>query len=202
MALALGTLLTIYVTTSYTSYIRKIDDLEGLEIIEVTYGRLAAGGGMIWLRVRLWVSVLEIEIRNSFNFLWFFFFAFRCYRYNRGYWLLLKFVDMSEGIVNLKYKVMDLLLEELDNRVTLSDYYITLIDLILLMDNDLISFFNNFLLFRDQCLKLLYLSDLSISISVVILSYTGQQIHTVAQYNLIVVLGIHEPDGATKHLFG
>jgi hypothetical protein len=146
--------------------------------------------------------VLGVEIRNSFNFLWFFFFAFRCYRYSRGYWLLLKFVDVSMGVINLKDKVVDLLLEEFDNRVTLSDYCITLIDLILPMDNGLISFCNNFLLFCDQCLKLLYLSDLSISISVVSLSYTGQLTHTTAQHNLIVVLGIHEPDGAMKHLFG
>jgi hypothetical protein len=51
-------------------------------------------------------------------------------------------------------------------------------------------------------LKLFYLSDLSISISVMTLSYTGQQTHTVAQHNLIVMLGIHEPDGNTKHFFG
>jgi hypothetical protein len=49
-------LLTTYVTTSYTSYIGKIDDLDGLEIVEVAYGGLAAGRGVIWLRVRLWVS--------------------------------------------------------------------------------------------------------------------------------------------------
>jgi hypothetical protein len=180
MALALGTLLTIYVTTSYTSYIRKIDDLEGLEIIEVAYKGLAAGRGMIWLRVRLWVFVLGVEIRNSLNFLWFFFFAFRCYGYNRGYWMLLKFVDVSMSVVNLKNEVVDLLLEELDNRVTLSDYCITLIDLILPMDNGLISLCDNFFLFCDQCLKLFYLSDLSISISVMTLSDTSQLTHTTA----------------------
>jgi hypothetical protein len=129
---------------------------------------------VIWLRVRLWVSVLGVEIRNSLNFLWFFFFAFRCFRYNRRCWLLLKFVDLSEGVVNLKDKVMDLLLEELDNHVTSSDYCITLIDLILPVDNGLISLCDNFLLFCDQGLKLFYLSDLSISISVVTLSYTSQ----------------------------
>jgi hypothetical protein len=32
---------------------KKIDDLEGLEIVEVAYGGLAAGRGMIWLRIRL-----------------------------------------------------------------------------------------------------------------------------------------------------
>jgi hypothetical protein len=118
--------------------------------------------------------VLEVEIRNSFDFLRFFFFAFRCFRYSRRCWLLLKFVDVSEGVVNLKDEVVDLLLEELDNRVTLSDYCITLIDLILPVDNGLISLYDNFLLFRDQCLKLFYLSDPLISISVVTLGYTVQ----------------------------
>jgi hypothetical protein len=123
--------------------------LDELEIVEVTYEGLAAGRGVIWLRVRLWVSVLGVEIRNSFDFFRFFFFAFRCFRYSRRCWLLLKFVDVSEGIINLKDKVVDLLLEELDNRVTLSDYCITLIDLILSVDNGLISLCDNSLLFWE-----------------------------------------------------
>jgi hypothetical protein len=145
--------------------------LDGLEIVEVAYRGLAAGRGVIWLRVRLWVSVLGVEIRNSFDFPQFFFFAFRCFRHSRRCWLPLKFIDVSEGVVNLKDAVVDLLLEELDNRVTLSDYGITLIDLILSVDNGLISLYDNFLLFHDQCLKLFYLSDPSISISVVTLLY-------------------------------
>jgi hypothetical protein len=180
MALGLGRLLTTYVTTFYTSYICKIDDLNSLEIIEVAYGGLAAGRGVIWLRVRLWVSMLGVKIRNSLNLLEFFFFTFRCYRYNRRYRLLLKFVDVSMGVVNLKDKVMDLLLEELDNCVMLSDYGITLIDLILPVDNGLISLCDNFFLLRDQGLKLFYLSDLSISISVVSLSNASQLTHTAA----------------------
>jgi hypothetical protein len=169
--------------------------LDGLEIIEVTYGGLAARRGVIWLRVRLWVSVLRVKIRKSLDFLRFFFFAFRCFRCSRRCWLLLKFV-------NLKDEVVDLLLEELNNRVTLSDYCITLIDLILPVDNSLISLCDSFLLFRDQCLKLFYLSDPSISISVVTLSYTDQQTHTAVQQDLIVVLDLHEPDGTTERLFG
>jgi hypothetical protein len=47
----------------------KIDDLEGLEIVEVAYGGLAAERGRIWLRIRLWVLVLRVEIRNSLDFL-------------------------------------------------------------------------------------------------------------------------------------
>jgi hypothetical protein len=62
----------------------KIDNLEGLEIVEVAYGGLAAGRGMIWLRIRLWVSMLGVKIRNSLDFLWFFFFTLRCFRYNRS----------------------------------------------------------------------------------------------------------------------
>jgi hypothetical protein len=103
-----------------------------------------------WLPEEDWVSMLGVEIRNSLNFLGFFFFAFRCYRYNRRYRLLLKFVDVSMGVVNLKDKVVDLLLEELDNCVTLSDYGITLIDLILPVDNDLISLCDNFFLLRTK----------------------------------------------------
>jgi azurin len=56
------------------------------------------------------------------------------------------------------------------------------------VDNGLVSLCDNFLFFRNQCLKLFYLSDLSISNFVMTLSYTGQQTHTVAQHNLIVVL--------------
>jgi hypothetical protein len=175
--------------------------LKELEIIEVAYGGLSAGRGMIYLRIRLWVSVLGVEIRNSLDLFRFFFFAFRCYTYSRRYWLLLKFIDVSMGVVNLKDKVVDLLLEELDNRVVLSDYCITLIDLIPSMDNGLISLCDDFLLLYDQGLKLLYLSDLSISISVVSVSYTGQLTHTAAQHNLIVMLNTHESDSTTERLF-
>jgi hypothetical protein len=84
------------------------------------------------------------------------------------------------GVVNLKDKVVDLLLEELDNCVTLSDYGITLIDLILPVKNGLLMRCDNFLLLCDQGLKLFYLSDLSISISIVTLSYTSQLTHSTA----------------------
>jgi hypothetical protein len=93
--------------------------------------------------------MLGIKIRNSLNFLRVFFSTFRYYRYNRRYWLLLKFVDVSMGIINLKDKVVDLLLEELDDRITLSDYCITLIDLILPVKNGLISCCDNFLFLGD-----------------------------------------------------
>jgi hypothetical protein len=81
--------------------------------------------------------------------------------------LLLKFFDVSMGIVSLKNQVVDLLLEELNGCVALSDYYITFIDLILPMKNGLVSRCDNFLFLGDQGLKLHYLT---LSFSVVTLS--------------------------------
>jgi hypothetical protein len=180
VALGIGRLLTTYVTSFYTNHNWKIDDLGELEIVEVAYGGLATGRGVIWLGIGFWVSMLRVEIGNSLDFLWVFFSTFRYYRYNRRYWLLLEFVDVSMGIINLKDKVMNLLLEELDNCVMLSDYGITLIDLILPVKNGLLTRCDNFPLLGDQGLKLFYLSDLSISISIVTLSYTSQLTHTTA----------------------
>jgi hypothetical protein len=74
------------------------------------------------------------------------------------------------GVVILKNQVMDLLLEELNDCVALSDYYIIFIDLILPMKNGLVSRCDNFLFLGDQGLKLHYLSDLPISISIMTLS--------------------------------
>jgi hypothetical protein len=59
--------------------------LDGLKIVEVAYGGLAVGSGVIWLRIGFWVSMLGVEIRNSLDFLWVFFSTFRYYRYNRRY---------------------------------------------------------------------------------------------------------------------
>jgi hypothetical protein len=84
------------------------------------------------------------------------------------------------GVIDLKDKVVDLLLEELNDRVALSDYGITLIDLILPVKNSLLTCCDDLLLLRDQGLKLYYLSDLSISISIVTMSYANQLTHTTA----------------------
>jgi hypothetical protein len=152
--------------------------LDKLKIVEVAHGGLPAGGGMIWLRIGFWISMLGVEIGNSLDFLRVFFFAFRCYWYSRRYWLLLEFIDVSMGVIDLKDKIVDLLLEKLNDHVALSDHCITLIDLILPMKNSLISCCDNLLLLCDQRLKLHYLGDLSVSIPVMTLSGTGQQTHT------------------------
>jgi hypothetical protein len=128
---------------------------------------------MIWLRIGFWVSMLGIEIGNFLDFLRVFFFAFRCYRYSRRYWLLLEFVDVGTSVIHLKDKIVDLFLEQLNDHVALSDHCITLVDLILPVKNGLLSHCDNLLLLCDQGLKLYYLSDLSISIPVVTLRDTG-----------------------------
>jgi hypothetical protein len=63
---------------------------------------LTARGRIIWLWVGLWIPVLTLQIRFSIYFfrIFFFFFAFGCNRYSRGCWLLLKFIDLCEGIIN------------------------------------------------------------------------------------------------------
>jgi hypothetical protein len=78
---------------------------------------------MIGLRIRFGVSMLGIKIGNSFNLFWvfFFIFTFRLFRCDRRYWLLMKHIDMGDGVVKLKSKVMDLLLKKLDDSVALND---------------------------------------------------------------------------------
>jgi hypothetical protein len=87
--------------------------------------------------------------------------------------LLLQFFNVSMGIISLKDQVVDLLLEELNDRVALGDYSIP-------VKNSLLTCCDNLLLLRDQGLKLYYLSNLSISILIVTLSYANQLTHTTA----------------------
>jgi hypothetical protein len=94
-----------------------------LEIIEVAHRRLAAGRRTIGLRIRFGISMLGIKIGNSFNLfrVFFFIFTFRLLRCDRRYRLLMKHTDMGDGVAKLKGKVMDLLLEKLDDSVALND---------------------------------------------------------------------------------
>jgi hypothetical protein len=93
---------------------------------------------------------------------------------------MLKFIDLSESIIHLKDEVMDLLLEELDDGVALSDCCITLVDLILRVKNGFIFLCDDLLLFCDHCLERFYLCDLSVSMPVVTLSGAGQLADTAA----------------------
>jgi hypothetical protein len=94
-----------------------------LEIVEVAHRRLAARRRMIGLRIRFGISMLGIKIENSFNLfrVFFFIFTFKLFRCDRRYWLLMKHIDMGSGVIKLKSKVMNLLLEKLDDSVALND---------------------------------------------------------------------------------
>jgi hypothetical protein len=59
--------------------------LDKLKIAEVAHGGLAAGRGMMWLRIGFWISMLGVEIENSFDFLRVFFSTFGGYMYSRRY---------------------------------------------------------------------------------------------------------------------
>jgi hypothetical protein len=123
------------------------------------------------------ISVLRIDSGDSFDFFRIFFFLFRGW-YSRRCWLLLEFIDLGLGIINLENEVVDLFLEELNIRVALGDYRITLIDLVFLVMNSLLPGSDDFFLLCHQSLKLLYLGDLSVSIPKVTLRDTDQLTHT------------------------
>jgi hypothetical protein len=105
------------------------------------------------------------------------------------------------GIVGLKDQIMDLFLKELNDCITLSDDSITLVDLIFSMKDSLISCYDDLILLSHQGLKLHYLSDLTVSIPIVTLSYISQLTHATEQQNLIMVLNIHKPGDITDRFF-
>jgi hypothetical protein len=113
------------------------------------------------------ISVLRIDLRDPFNFFGIFlFFSFRCW-YHRRYRLLLKFIYLRIGIINFENEILDLFLKKFNDRVALGDYRITLIYLVLLMMNSLISSSNDPIFLGHQSSKLVNLGDLSISLSIV-----------------------------------
>jgi hypothetical protein len=112
------------------------------------------------------ISVLRIDLGDSFNFFRIFFFLFGGW-YSRRCGLLLKFIDLGLGIINLEDEVVDLFLEELNDRVALGDYRITLIDLVFPVMNSLISSSDDPVFLDHQGSKLVNLGDLSISLPIV-----------------------------------
>jgi hypothetical protein len=78
---------------------------------------------------------------------------------------------------------------------------ITLVDLIFLMKDGLISCCDDLILLSHQGLKLHYLSYLTVSIPIVTLSHISQLTHTTKQQNLIMVLDIHEPGDIMDRFF-
>jgi hypothetical protein len=95
------------------------------------------------------ISVLRINSGDSFDFFRIFFFLFKGW-YRRRCWLLLEFIDLGLGIINLENEVMNLFLKKLNDCVALGDYRITLIDLIFLVINSLFSGSDDFIFLCHQ----------------------------------------------------
>jgi hypothetical protein len=123
------------------------------------------------------ISVLRIDLGDSFDFFRIFlFFAFGC-RYHRRYRLLLKFIYLCMGIINFENEILDLLLKKFNDRVALGDYRITLIDLVFPMMNSLISSSDDPIFLGHQGSKLVNLGDLSISLPIVTSRSINQLTH-------------------------
>jgi hypothetical protein len=110
------------------------------------------------------ISMLRIDLGDSFDFFRIFFFR---RWYSRRCRLLLEFIDVGLGIINLQDEVMDLFLKELNDCVALDDYRITLINLVFPVVNSLISSSDDPIFLSHQGSKLVNLVDLSISLSIV-----------------------------------
>jgi hypothetical protein len=54
------------------------------------------------------IFILRINLGDSLNFFWIFFFGFGYYRCGGRYRLLLQFFKVSLGIINFKYQIVDL----------------------------------------------------------------------------------------------
>jgi hypothetical protein len=90
----------------------------------------------------------------------------------------LEFIDLGLGIINLEDEVVDLFLEELNDRVALGDHCITLVDLIFPVMNSLLSGSDDFIFLCHHGLKLRNLGDLSVSIPEMTLRDIDQLTHT------------------------
>jgi hypothetical protein len=122
--------------------------------------------------------VLRIDLEDSFDFFRIFFFLFEGW-HSRRCWLLLEFIDVGVGIINLQDEVMDLLLEELNDRVALGDYRIIFIDLVFPVMNSLISSSDDPIFLDHQGSKLVNLGDLSINLPMVTSRSINQLTHLV-----------------------
>jgi hypothetical protein len=123
------------------------------------------------------VPMLGVKLRDPLNLLWIFFFGLGYCGCGGRYWLLLQFFKVSLSIISLKDQIMDLFLKELNDGVSLSDYMITLVDLILSMKDGLIPCCDDLILLSHQGSKLVNLSDLSISLPIVISHGIDQLTH-------------------------
>jgi hypothetical protein len=113
------------------------------------------------------VPMLRVKLRDFLNLLWIFFFGLTYCGCDGRYWSLLQFFKVSLGIISFKDQIMDLFLKELNDGIALSDYMVTLVDLIFSMKDGLIPCCDDLILLSHQGSKLVNLSDLSISLPIV-----------------------------------
>jgi hypothetical protein len=127
-----------------------------LEVIEVAHGWLTAGRAMMGTKNR--ISMLKVDLEDSFDFFRVFFFFFTLKLINiRLHWLLMKHVDMVNSLAKIKVELVNLFLEEVNDSVALDNESITLNNLFFSMLNGLFPLSNNLFLGRNSCLKFLNL---------------------------------------------
>jgi hypothetical protein len=106
----------------------------------------------------------------------------------------MKHVDMVDSLAKIKIRLMNLLLEKINDSVTLDNESITLNNLFLSMLNGFFPLSNNLFLGRDSGLEFLNLRILLANLITISLGYVGQAIYTVLLKCLVAVLCIHESD--------
>jgi hypothetical protein len=84
------------------------------------------------------VTVFGVKTRFSFYFFWLFFFFLTLIFFWHYRWcgLLMEVVDMVDGIIKLNGKILNLILEELNNGIALGNNRLPLVDLVLLVVDD------------------------------------------------------------------
>jgi hypothetical protein len=123
------------------------------------------------------IPMLRIKFGDSLNLLWIFFFGFRYCRCNWRYRWLLQFFKLSLRVISRKDQIMNLFLKELYDGVALSNYMIILIDLIFSVKDGFIPCCDNLIVLSHQSSKLINLSILSISLSIVTSCSINQPTH-------------------------
>jgi hypothetical protein len=141
------------------------------------------------------ISMLRVNLGDSFDFFRVFFFFFTLKLINNGlHYLLMKHVDMVNSLAKIKVELVNLFLEEVNDSVALDNESITLNNLFLSMLNSFFPLSNNLFLGRDSGLEFLNLRILLANLITIPLGYVGQSIYTVLLKCLVAVLCIHESD--------
>jgi hypothetical protein len=110
------------------------------------------------VRTKHRISMLRVDLRNSFDLfrVFYFFFTLKLI-YNRLNWLLMKHVDMVNGLAKVKVELMNLLLKKVNDSIALGNESIALNNLFLSMPNGFFPPSNNLFPSNDSGLKLLNL---------------------------------------------